>query len=118
MTDFLDRRRDARRRSGALIDGADRAIGTESDLELFSSGGRGHVFVVYVLEATTPARPAGAFHSGAWLEDVLATVQLHPEDAVDGGADSVPLTLRIVNGAGLQLRREAGAVARVQGLWE
>ena len=63
------------------IDGADEAIGTSCDVVLASSDGRGYVFMLYSSDDDIDLR---SFDKAAWFEDILATVELHPEDAVDG----------------------------------
>lgn len=63
-----------------VIDGADEAFGTSCNLVLASSDGRGYVLMLYTSGDDVDLR---SFDSAAWFEEFLATVQLHPEDAVD-----------------------------------
>ena len=65
------------------IDGAAGRIGPEEcgeDVAAVTIGGRG--YEIHLL--TSDDDPAAvAPYDRAWFEEVLATVQLHPEDAVD-----------------------------------
>jgi hypothetical protein len=63
-----------------VIDGADEAISTSCDLVLASSGDRGYVISLYSSNDDLDLR---SFDTAAWFEEILATVQLQPEDAVD-----------------------------------
>ncbi len=79
LTDFLATEGCARTER-AVIEGADRAIGTACDIELFSSGGRGYAIALYASGDDADLR---SFDTAAFLEDILATVQLQPVTAVD-----------------------------------
>jgi hypothetical protein len=71
---------------GGTINGADRVlVSTPStscvyDLVLASSGGRGYVFE---LRASPDDVELRTLDTAALLDSILATVELHPEDAVD-----------------------------------
>jgi hypothetical protein len=69
-------------RAGGSIDGADRVLRGDcvSDVALASSGGRGYVFE---LRASNDDAELRTLDTAALLDAILATVQLHPEDAVD-----------------------------------
>ena len=54
-------------------------ISGECSVAVVSNEGRAWVFV---LNASTDFRDLRAFDARAWLEEILATVQLQPEDAV------------------------------------
>jgi hypothetical protein len=62
-----------------VVDGADGVISGECSVAVVSNEGRAWVFV---LNASTDFRDLRAFDARAWLEEILATVQLQPEDAV------------------------------------
>src|SRR5262245_1019751 len=66
------------------VDGAAGRIASEGggcpvDLAVVTSGGRGYWIELYAPDVVPELAP----YDRAWLEEVLATVQLHPEDAVD-----------------------------------
>ena len=67
------------------VDGASGLIGPESEggcnaMAAVTAGGRGYWISLY----TSPDDPSAvAPYDMVWFEEVLATVQLHPEDAVD-----------------------------------
>jgi len=86
LTDFLVAEGCART-DRLAIDGADRAFGTDCGFALFSSNGRGYIIALHVSVDDADLR---SFDSAAWLEDILATVQLHPEDAVDEAPTASP----------------------------
>jgi hypothetical protein len=70
------------------VDGATGLIGadfdsTECTVVFVTTGGRGFQIRLY------DSNDEGAYDR-PWLEEVLATVQLHPEDAVDAGASPSP----------------------------
>ena len=69
-------------RAGGTINGADRVLLGDcvSDVALASSGGRGYVFELRASDDDVELR---TLDTAALLDDILATVQLHPEDAVD-----------------------------------
>ena len=63
------------------VDGATGLIGGEGcDLAVVTTDGRGYWIS---LRASKDDPSAVAPYDRAWFEEVLATVQLHPEDAVD-----------------------------------
>ena len=63
------------------VDGATGLIGVdECSVAVVVTAGRGYIFQ---LLASDDDPPAVAAYDQAWFEEVLATVQLHPEDAVD-----------------------------------
>jgi hypothetical protein len=67
------------------IDGAAGRIGC--DLALVTAGGRGYYVLLYVSDDD----PSDAeTYDDAWLASVLATMELHPEDAVDAAASPSP----------------------------
>ena len=63
------------------VDGATGLIGGDGcNVAVATSGGRGYLIYLH----TSDDDPAAvASYDRAWFEEVLATVQLHPEDAVD-----------------------------------
>jgi len=64
-----------------VVDGATGLIGGEScDVAVVTTAGRGYAIA---LSASDDYPDAVAPYDRAWFEEVLATVQLHPEDAVD-----------------------------------
>jgi hypothetical protein len=64
-----------------VVDGATGLIGGEScDVAVVTTAGRGYAIA---LSASDDDPDAVAPYDRAWFEEVLATVQLHPEDAVD-----------------------------------
>ena len=69
-------------RAGGSINGADRVLRGDcgSDVALASSGGRGYVFQ---LRASPDDVELRTLDTAALLDAILATVQLHPDDAVD-----------------------------------
>ena len=63
------------------VDGAAGLIGADDcDVAVATTSGRGYIII---LNTSDDDPPAVAPYDRAWFEDVLATVQLHPEDAVD-----------------------------------
>jgi hypothetical protein len=66
-----------------IVDGATGLSGGETcHVAVVTTAGRGYHIDLY----TSPDdRDLVAQYDRAWFEEVLATVQLHPEDAVDGG---------------------------------
>ena len=70
------------------VDGADGLIGSEGcDVTVVTAAGRGYWIQLYT-SGDDPA--AVAAYDRDWFEDVLATVQLSPQDAVDAGPSSSP----------------------------
>jgi hypothetical protein len=63
------------------VDGASGLIGAgDCDIAVVTTNGRGYV----ILAGISPDEPSNATtYDRAWFEEVLATVQLRPEDAVD-----------------------------------
>jgi hypothetical protein len=70
-----------------VIDGADGLISPVCTFALVSSGGRGYLFMMYTSGDDADLR---AFDSRSWFIDVLATVQLPPQDAVDTAPSTAP----------------------------
>jgi len=70
------------------VDGATGLIGAnDCNTVAVATAGRGY----WILLHTSPDDPSAvAPYDRAWFEEVLATVQLHPEDAVDSGASPSP----------------------------
>jgi hypothetical protein len=70
------------------VDGVTGLIGAnDCSTVAVATAGRGY----WIRLHTSPDDPlAVAAYDRAWFEEVLATVQLHPEDAVDGGASPSP----------------------------
>ncbi len=64
----------------SVVDGADRSSLFDCNLVVAESGGRGYFIWLYTSGDDADLR---SFDSAAFLEDVLATVQLQPADAVD-----------------------------------
>lgn len=62
-----------------VIDGAEGVIATDCHMALISTDGRGYVILLYV-SGDDPG--LGDIFDRRWFEDVLATVELRPEDAV------------------------------------
>ena len=63
------------------VDGATGLIGAgECNVVAVTTDGRGYIFVLYT---SSDEAWLGPTFDRAWFEQVLATVQLHPEDAVD-----------------------------------
>lgn len=70
------------------VDGASGVIGAEQcDVAVVTNAGRGYWIELYT-SGDDP--PAVAAYDRAWFEEVLATVALHPEDAVDTLSSSSP----------------------------
>ena len=69
------------------IDGVEWAICVGGNLALVVSGGRGYQILLY-----TSGDDAGleSVYDRTWFEAVLATVQLLPEDAIDGAPSASP----------------------------
>ena len=63
-----------------IIDGADEAVGSSCNVALASSGGRGYVIMLYTSDDDLDLR---SFDAAGWFQDILATVELRPQDAVD-----------------------------------
>jgi hypothetical protein len=72
------------------VDGATGLIATEGCYELaaVTTAGRGYEIGLYT--GSTGERQPDPYYDRAWFEDVLATVQLHPEDADDGAPSATP----------------------------
>jgi len=88
VTDFLTV--EGCKRTGDLsvvVEGADRVIGTECNFVFASGGGRVYLMWLYTSADELDLR---SFDSGAWLEEILATLQLRPEDAVDAAPTASP----------------------------
>ena len=70
------------------VDGATGLIGAdECSIAVVTAAGRGYWIQLY----TSGDDPlAVAAYDRAWFEELLATVQLHPEDAADSGASPSP----------------------------
>jgi hypothetical protein len=72
------------------VDGATGLIGNaDSCCEVaVTTAGRGYWIGLYTNYGERPAAPAS--YDRAWFEEVLATVQLHPEDAVEVAPSATP----------------------------
>ncbi|HEU4918922.1 MAG TPA: hypothetical protein VFT20_04235 [Candidatus Limnocylindrales bacterium] len=70
-----------------VVDGADGVMSSECTLAVVSSEGRAYVVA---LNASNDFADLRAFDSRAWFEEVLATVQLRPDDAVDASPSGAP----------------------------
>ena len=70
------------------VDGASGLIGAgDCDIAVVTTDGRGYV----ILAGISPDKPSNATtYDRAWFEEVLATVQLRPEDAVDVAPSATP----------------------------
>jgi len=69
------------------VDGASGVIGIECNVALVTTAGRGYWIQLY----TSGDDPlAVAPYDRAWFEEVLATVQLRPEDAAEPGSSTSP----------------------------
>ncbi|HEX5014992.1 MAG TPA: hypothetical protein VFV72_12635 [Candidatus Limnocylindrales bacterium] len=70
------------------LDGATGLIGAGNcKVAVVTTEGRGYM----ILAGISPDDPSNAFTYGRdWFEEVLATVQLHPEDAVDAAPSAAP----------------------------
>ena len=86
LTDFLAAE-GCTRADPITIGGADEAIDTSCNLVLASSAGRAYAFFLYTSDDEADLR---SFDAGAWLDEIAATVELHPEDAVDGVPTASP----------------------------
>ena len=65
------------------VDGATGLIGADGcEVAVVTTAGRGYMIVLLTVD-DDPLAVAAYDHT--WFEEVLATVQLHPEDAVDSG---------------------------------
>ena len=62
------------------VDGAAGLIGVDCDVAVVTTAGRGYMILLHTSDDDPPAVAA---YDRAWFEEVLATVQLQPEDAVD-----------------------------------
>lgn len=70
------------------VDGAAGVIGAEGcDVAVVTAGGRGYWLQLYASDENPDAIAA---YDRAWFEEVLATVRLHPEDAIDAAASAAP----------------------------
>ena len=70
------------------VDGATGLIGANGcNTVRVTTAGRGYIIWLYT-GGDDP--PAGAPYDRAWFEEVLATVQLHPEDAIDVAPSASP----------------------------
>lgn len=70
------------------VDGATGLIGGDGcDLAVVTVGGRGYLIHLYT---SRDFSAAVAPYDRAWFEEVLGTVELHPEDAVDVAASAAP----------------------------
>jgi hypothetical protein len=69
------------------VDGATGLIGADCNYVWVSTAGRGYRIRLYT---SGDYPPAGAPYDRAWFEEVLATVQLRPEDAVDVARSATP----------------------------
>jgi hypothetical protein len=73
------------------VDGATGLIGSEGcDLAVVTTDGRGYWISLRVSDRDTS--PYGSVYDRAWFEEVLATVQLQPANAVDAPVSAPPLT--------------------------
>ncbi|HET9457278.1 MAG TPA: hypothetical protein VFO78_08050 [Candidatus Limnocylindrales bacterium] len=70
-----------------VVDGAAGVIAPECTLAVVSSEGRAYVFA---LNASDDFADLRAFDSRAWFEEILATAQLQPADAVDAAPSGAP----------------------------
>jgi hypothetical protein len=72
------------------VDGATGLIGATGchELAAVTSAGRGYEIGLY--HGNTGERLADPTYTRAWFEEVLATVQLHPGDAVDAAPSATP----------------------------
>jgi hypothetical protein len=71
-----------------IVDGATGLGGGETcNVAVVTTAGRGYYIGLYV---SPDNADLVAQYDRAWFEEVLATVQLHPEDAVDSGASPSP----------------------------
>jgi hypothetical protein len=69
------------------VDGATGLIGADCNYIWVTTAGRGYRIRLYT---SGDYPPAGATYNREWFEGVLATVQLHPEDAVDVAPSATP----------------------------
>lgn len=70
------------------VDGATGLIGVdECNVAVVTTAGRGYWIQLYT---SGDDELAVAAYDRAWFEEVLATVQLHPENAADSGASPSP----------------------------
>lgn len=70
-----------------VVDGAEGVVATGCAFALVPSGGRGYFVGLYVSPDDAELR---AFDADAWLKEVLATVRLLPERAIDTGPSASP----------------------------
>ena len=71
-----------------IVDGATGLSGGDTcDLAVVTTAGRGYHIDLWM---SPDDRDLFAQYDRAWFEEVLATVQLHPEDAIDSGASPSP----------------------------
>lgn len=72
------------------VDGAIGLIAAKGCYELaaVATAGRGYEIGLYT--PNSGERRVDPFYDRAWFEEVLATVQLHPEDAVDAAPSATP----------------------------
>ena len=71
------------------VDGASGRIGADCRFAVFTTAGRGYWIQLYRLGEDFSSDPSDPFDR-AWFEEILATVQLHPEDAVDVAPSALP----------------------------
>ena len=69
------------------VDGASGSICVEGALALVSTGGRGYMILAYTSGDEGWLDDA---YDRAWFEEVLDTVDLRPEDAVDAAPSASP----------------------------
>jgi hypothetical protein len=70
------------------VDGVTGRIGA-NDCDIAAVTTAGHGYLIQLTKSSDDP-PAVAAYDRAWFEDVLATVKLHPEDAVDAKPSSSP----------------------------
>ncbi|HEY8168540.1 MAG TPA: hypothetical protein VIF84_07490 [Candidatus Limnocylindrales bacterium] len=69
------------------VDGASGSICVDGALALVSTGGRGYMILLYT---SGDEGWLESVYDRAWFEDILATVDLRPEDAVDTAPSASP----------------------------
>ena len=73
------------------VDGATGLIGADCNIVWVTTAGRGYRIRFYTPYSGPGAAPPADFaYDRAWFEEVLATVQLQPEDAVDVAPSATP----------------------------
>jgi hypothetical protein len=70
-----------------VVDGAEGVLATGCSLAYLPSGGRVYLIRLYTSNDDADLR---AFDADAWLKEILATVQLQPEDAIDTEPSASP----------------------------